>query len=289
MLLILVNVMKISCILLYFQKIKNLKLHKNLFFIMVTSIKEMVEAEMHFGHQTRKWNPKMEAYIYAERNGIHIIDLIQTYYHLKTVSAFLMKQTKQGKKILFVGTKKQAAKLVEQAALQCDSYFVNQRWLGGMLTNWKTIKLSIKKLNELEQREKNDEFKILPKKEAATYKKQKEKLQKYLSGLQKMHSVPDIVLIIGQLEEMNAVKECQKLNLRSVTILDTDCDPTLADLFIPANDDSVSSLKIILNEFVQAINLGKKSYQENQHEFSRNSQAKRNLGSAKNLVRHKNK
>ena len=165
----------------------------------------------------------------------------------------------QGKKFLFVGTKKQAFKLVAQAALQCDSHFVNQRWLGGMLTNWKTIKSSITKLNELELKEKNNEFASLPKKQAATYRKEKERLQKYLSGLQTMSSIPDIVIIIGQLEEMNAVKECQKLNLRSITILDTDCDPMLADLFIPANDDSVSSLKIILNEFVQAITLGKKS------------------------------
>ena len=128
-----------------------------------------------------------------------------------------------------------------------------------MLTNWKTIRSSITKLNELEFKEKNKEFETLPKKQAATYRKEKERLQKYLSGLQTMDSVPDIVIIIGQLEEMNAVKECQKLNLRSITILDTDCDPMLADLFIPANDDSVSSLKIILNEFVQAITLGKKN------------------------------
>ncbi len=229
---------------------------------MVTSINEMVQAEMHFGHQTRKWNPKMASYIYAERNGIHIIDLIQTYYHLKKVSKFLNEAAGQGKKFLFVGTKKQAAKLVAQAALQCDSHFVNQRWLGGMLTNWNTIKTSITKLNELELKEKNKEFEILPKKQAATYKKEKERLQKYLSGLQTMNSIPDIVIIIGQLEEMNAVKECQKLNLRSVTILDTDCNPMLADLFIPANDDSVSSLKIILNEFVQAITNGKKNVQQ---------------------------
>lgn len=229
---------------------------------MVTSINEMVQAEMHFGHQTRKWNPKMASYIYAERNGIHIIDLIQTYYHLKKVNKFLIEAAAEGKKFLFVGTKKQAAKLVSQAALDCDSHFVNQRWLGGMLTNWKTIKASIKKLNELEIREKNNEFELLPKKQAATYKKEKEKLQKYLSGLQTMTSIPDVVIIIGQLEEMNAVKECEKLNLRSVTILDTDCNPMLADLFVPANDDSVSSLKIILNEFVQAIQTGQKQYQE---------------------------
>ncbi len=244
---------------------------------MVTSINEMVEAEMHFGHQTRKWNPKMDSYIYAERNGIHIIDLIQTYYHLKKVSKFLTQAATEGKKFLFVGTKKQAAKLISQAALQCDSHFVNQRWLGGMLTNWKTLKASIKKLNELELKEKNNDFEILPAKQAATYRKEKERLEKNLSGLKTMTSIPDVVIIIGQLEEMNAVKECKKLNLRSITILDTDCNPTLTDLFIPANDDSVSSLKIILNEFVEAITIGKKIYQENQ-QHSPNKIAEKNSG-----------
>jgi small subunit ribosomal protein S2 len=229
---------------------------------MVTSINEMVKAEMHFGHHTRKWNPKMTPYIYAKRNGIYVIDLIQTYYHLQKVSKFLTEAASQGKKFLFIGTKKQASKLVAQAALQCDSHFVNQRWLGGMLTNWKTIKASIQQLNEIEVREKNKEFLTLPKKQAATYKKRKEKLAKYLSGLQTMTSIPDVVIIIGQVEEINAVKECEKLNLRTVTILDTDCSPMLADLFVPANDDSVSSIKILLNEFMQSILAGQKIYKE---------------------------
>lgn len=229
---------------------------------MVTSINEMVKAEMHFGHHTRKWNPKMTPYIYAKRNGIYVIDLIQTYYHLQKVSKFLTEAASQGKKFLFIGTKKQASKLVAQAALQCDSHFVNQRWLGGMLTNWKTIKASIQQLNEIEVREKNKEFLALPKKQAATYKKRKEKLAKYLSGLQTMTSIPDVVIIIGQVEEINAVKECEKLNLRTVTILDTDCNPMLADLFVPANDDSVSSIKILLNEFMQSILAGQKIYKE---------------------------
>lgn len=229
---------------------------------MVTNINEMVKAEMHFGHQTRKWNPKTAPYIYAKRNGIYIIDLIQTYYHLKKVSKFLIEAASEGKKFLFIGTKKQASKLVAQAALQSDSHFVNQRWLGGMLTNWKTIKASINKLNELQVREKNKEFVSLPKKQAATYRKDKEKLEKYLSGLQTMTSIPDVVIIIGQVEEINAVKECEKLNLRSITILDTDCNPMLADLFVPANDDSVSSIKLLLNEFVESILIGQKIYKE---------------------------
>lgn len=248
---------------------------------MATSIDEMVQAGMHFGHQARKWNPKMAPYIYAEKNGIHIIDLIQTYYHLKKVSAFLNVSAAQGKKILFVGTKKQATRLIAKVALQSDSFFVNQRWLGGMLTNWKTIKTSINKLNELELREKNGEFERLPKKEAASCKKEKERLNKYLGGLKNMVSIPDIVIIIGQLEEINAVKECQKLGIRSVTILDTDCNPTLADLFIPANDDSVASLQIILNEFLHAILDGQQTYQKKQTKFSNNLKSKRSLISSR--------
>ena len=225
---------------------------------MVTTIEEMVQVGMHFGHQARKWNPKRAPYIYAERNGTHIIDLIQTYYHLKKSNQFLSESAAQGKKFLFVGTKKQATKLIAKVALQCDSYYVNQRWLGGMLTNWKTIKSSIAKLNQLEAREKNGEFQNLPKKEAASFKKEKDRLQKYLGGLKNMAAIPDVVIIVGQVEEMNAVRECQKLGIRSITILDTDCNPTLADLFIPANDDSVASLQLILNSFLEAIRQGQK-------------------------------
>ena len=225
---------------------------------MTASIDEMVQAGMHFGHQARKWNPKMAPYIYAERKGIHIIDLIQSSFYLKQCSQFLTQAASEGKTVLFVGTKKQASRLIAKAALQSDSFFVNQRWLGGMLTNWRTIKTSINKLNQLESKN----LDILPKKEIATYKKQKERLQKYLGGLKNMTSIPDVVIIVGQPEELNAVYECQKLGVRSITILDTDCDPTLADLFVPANDDSVASLQIILNEFIDAIQKGQKQYTE---------------------------
>ena len=226
---------------------------------MITTIDEMVKTGMHFGHQAKKWNPKMAPYIYAERNGIHIIDLIQTYFYLKKVCKFLTENSAKGKTFLFVGTKKQASRLIAKTALNCNSFFVNQRWLGGMLTNWKTIKTSIDKLNELQKRDLDN----LPKKEAANLKKEKERLQKYLGGLKNMTSIPDVVIIIGQPEELNAVYECQKLGLRSITILDTDCDPTLADLFIPANDDSVASIQLILTEFLEAIKRGEKQYKEN--------------------------
>lgn len=222
----------------------------------------MVKAGIHFGHQARKWNPKMAPFIYGERNGIHIIDLIQTDYYLKKVSQFLTEEAAQGKTFLFVGTKKQASRLVAKVALQSDSFFVNQRWLGGMLTNWKTIKTSIEKLNLLQPSN-------LPKKEIANYKKQQERLQKYLGGLKNMTSIPDVVIIVGQPEEINAVKECNKLGIRTITLLDTDCDPTLADLFVPANDDSVASLQLILNEFLDAIQKGQRKKEESKFEKRR--------------------
>jgi small subunit ribosomal protein S2 len=227
---------------------------------VITKIDEMVKTGVHFGHQAKKWNPKMAPYIYAEKNGIHIIDLVQTYFFLKKACNFLTNEAAQGKTFLFVGTKKQASRLIAKVALNCDSFYVNQRWLGGMLTNWRTIKTSIDKLNQLQTLD----FSNYSKKEIANLKKEKERLQKYLGGLKTMTSIPDVVIIVGQPEELNAVRECQKLGLRSVTILDTDCDPTLADLFVPANDDSVACLQILLDEFVDAIKKGQKQFQETQ-------------------------
>jgi small subunit ribosomal protein S2 len=220
------------------------------------TIKKMIYAGMHFGHQKKNWNPKMAPYIYTEKNGIHIIDLIQTYTHFQQVCSFLTEAAAQNKTFLFVGTKKQGAKLVAKAALRCDSFYVNQRWLGGMLTNWKTIKTSLNKLVELERQEKAGEFLNFSKKEAANLIKEKDRLQKYLGGLKGMKKLPDIVIIVGQTEEIHAVYECKKLGIASVTILDTDCDPSLADLFIPANDDSIASLQFILTGFLESIKNG---------------------------------
>eukprot|EP01025_Chloroclados_australasicus_P022448 TRINITY_DN2312_c0_g2_i2.p1 TRINITY_DN2312_c0_g2~~TRINITY_DN2312_c0_g2_i2.p1 ORF type:complete len:210 (+),score=9.99 TRINITY_DN2312_c0_g2_i2:475-1104(+) len=204
---------------------------------MTITLEQMIKAGMHLGHQARKWNPKMKPYIYGQRDNIHLIDLIKTYINLNQVSSFLTQSTSNGKKVLFVGTKKQAAQLVADAALSCDSFYVNEKWLGGMLTNWSTISLSIQKLKYLETQEQKGVFNKLPKKEAASLIKQKEKLQKYLGGLKKMDRIPDIVIIIGQSEELNALRECNKLGIRSITILDTDCDPSIADLLVPANDE----------------------------------------------------
>lgn len=218
----------------------------------------MVQAGMHLGHQLKKGNPKMKPFIYTQKDNIHIIDLVKTYMNLIYVCKFLIYRSFVGQTVLFVGTKKQVSKLVEQAALDCNSFYVNEKWLGGMLTNWKTIRFSLKKLTSLEAQEKKGLFNKLPKKEMASLIKEKEKLQKYLGGLKNMHRLPNVVIIIGQTEQMNALRECNKLNIRSITILDTDCDPSLCDLIIPANDDSMPSIKLLLNEFVKSIKRGQK-------------------------------
>jgi small subunit ribosomal protein S2 len=229
---------------------------------MQITLEQMVKAGMHFGHQARKWNPKMAPYIYGERNGIHLIDLVQTFSKLSEAKKFVADQASQGKTILFVGTKNQASRLIAKAATESNSFYVNHRWLGGMLTNWKTIRASLANLETLEQKELTGELDLLPKKEAANLKKLKERLTKYLGGLKGMTRIPDVVIIIGQPTEITAVYECQKLGIRSVTVLDTDCDPSLADLFIPANDDSVTSIQLILNELVEAIKAGRNIWQE---------------------------
>jgi len=231
---------------------------------MAITIKTMVQKGLHLGHSRQLWNPKMTPYIYMEANNIHIIDLIQTYSHFKKVLRFLVSSTAQGKTILFVGTKKQSSKLVSKIAKNCNSFFVTERWLGGLLTNWATVQKSITRLNDLEIQEKNGSFIGLPKKEILKLKKEKNRLNKYLGGLKKMKSLPDVLIIIDQKKEINAVLECKKLGIRSITILDTDGDPSLADLFVPANDDSITALNFILEEFLKYIQYGQKKFNKYQ-------------------------
>ena len=228
----------------------------------------MVQKGLHLGHSRQLWNPKMTPYIYMEANNIHIIDLIQTYSHFKKVLRFLVSSTAQGKTILFVGTKKQSSKLVSKIAKNCNSFFVTERWLGGLLTNWATVQKSITRLNDLEIQEKNGSFIGLPKKEILKLKKEKNRLNKYLGGLKKMKSLPDVLIIIDQKKEINAVLECKKLGIRSITILDTDGDPSLADLFVPANDDSITALNFILEEFLKYIQYGQKKFNKYQIDLS---------------------
>ncbi|AFY74986.1 ribosomal protein S2 [Synechococcus sp. PCC 7502] len=223
----------------------------------VVSLAQLLESGVHFGHQTRRWNPKMEPYIFTERNGVHIIDLVQTAQYMEEAYAYMRNASEQGRKVLFVGTKRQAAGIVAQEALRCGSHFVNQRWLGGMLTNWTTIKTRIDRLKDLERRDESGALDRLPKKEASMLRREMEKLQKYLGGLKAMRKIPDVVVIVDQKREYNAVQECQKLGIPIVSILDTNCDPDTVDVPIPGNDDAIRSVKLIISKLADAIYEGR--------------------------------
>jgi len=218
---------------------------------------EMMESGVHFGHQARKWNPKMEPYIFTTRNGIHIIDLTKTARALYEACDFLVNASKKGKQFLLVGTKDQAADLVSEAAIKARCHFVNKKWLGGMLTNWSTVKTRLEKLAQLEAKENRGIFKKLPKKEAAVYKRELNQLRKYLGGIQYMKMLPDIVIIIDQKQEIAALKECIKLGIPTICLVDTDGDPDLTDMPIPANDDSRASIQCILDKLTLAIGEGR--------------------------------
>lgn len=219
----------------------------------VVTLAELLEAGVHFGHQARRWNPKMFPYIYAERNGIHIIDLVQTSQLLTNACEFVRKSSQEGKKFLFVGTKRQAASVVCQEAERCGANYVNQRWLGGILTNWFTIKTRVERLKDLEQKEESGYLDQLPKKEAASIRRELEKLRKNLNGIKTMKRLPDLVVIIDQKRESTAIQECIKLKIPVISILDTNCDPDLTDIPIPANDDAIRSIKLILGKLADSI------------------------------------
>ena len=223
----------------------------------VVSLAQLLESGVHFGHQTRRWNPKMSPYIYTARNGVHIIDLVQTAQLMEEAYNYLRLASEQGKRVLFVGTKRQAAGIIAQEALRCGEFYVNQRWLGGMMTNWMTIKTRVERLKELERRQDTGALDLLPKKEAAMLRRELEKLQKYLGGIRGMRKVPDIVVIVDQRREYNAVQECQKLNVPIVSLLDTNCDPDTVDIPIPANDDAIRSIKLIVGRLAAAIYEGR--------------------------------
>lgn len=223
----------------------------------VVTLAQLLESGVHFGHQTRRWNPKMEPYIFTERNGVHIIDLVQTAQYLEEAYTYLRQASEQGKKVLFVGTKRQAAGLIAQEAARCGSYYINQRWLGGMLTNWTTIKTRVDRLKDLERRDESGALDRLPKKEASTLRREMEKLRKYLGGIKLMRKPPDIVIIVDHKREYNAVQECQKLRIPIVSLLDTNCDPDSVDIGIPANDDAIRSIKLVVGKLADAIYEGR--------------------------------
>jgi small subunit ribosomal protein S2 len=233
----------------------------------VVSLAQLLESGVHFGHQTRRWNPKMSPYIYTSRNGVHIIDLVQTAQLMEEAYNYLRTASEQGKRVLFVGTKRQAAGIIAQEALRCGAFYVNQRWLGGMMTNWTTIKTRVERLKELERRQDTGALDLLPKKEAAMLRRELEKLQKYLGGIRGMRKVPDIVVIVDQRREYNAVQECQKLSVPIVSLLDTNCDPDTVDIPIPANDDAIRSIKLIVGRLADAIYEGRHGELDAEEEY----------------------
>ena len=227
----------------------------------VISMKQLLEAGVHFGHQTRRWNPKMAQYIFTERNGIYIIDLQKTVRKIDEAYMFVRDLALEGKSILFVGTKKQAQESIEAEAKRCGMYFVNNRWLGGTLTNFRTIQTRIKRLNEIDAMEKNGQFELLPKKEVIKLMAEREKLEKNLGGIREMKKLPGAMFIVDPRKERIAVAEARQLHIPIVAIVDTNCDPDDIDYVIPGNDDAIRAVKLIAGKLADAVLEGKQGEQ----------------------------
>jgi small subunit ribosomal protein S2 len=223
-------------------------------------LEEMMKAGVHFGHGTRKWNPKMAPYISAKRKGIHIINLTRTARFLSEACNLVFDAASNGNQFLIVGTKKKAADLVARAAIKARCHYVNKKWPGGMLTNWSTTEMRLQKFRNLRTKQKTGQLNHLPKRDAAMLKRQLSHLQRYLGGIKYMTRLPDIVIVVDQHEEYTALRECITLGIPTICLIDTNCDPDLADLSIPANDDAISSIRFILNKLVFAICKGHSSY-----------------------------
>ena len=211
----------------------------------VVSMKQLLEAGVHFGHQTRRWNPKMAPYIYTERNGIYIIDLQKSVKKLEEAYNFVRDTAAEGGNILFVGTKKQAQDAIKEEAIRCGGYYVNARWLGGMLTNFRTMRTRIDRLAQLRKMEADGTFAMLPKKEVIKHQGEIEKLEKYLGGVKEMKKIPAALFIVDPRKERNAIAEARKLNIPIVAIVDTNCDPDEIDYVIPGNDDAIRAIRLI--------------------------------------------
>ncbi len=219
----------------------------------VISMKQLLEAGVHFGHQTRRWNPKMKKYIFTERNGIYIIDLQKTVKKIEEAYEFVRQLGENGGTILFVGTKKQAQESVRDEANRSGMFYVNQRWLGGTLTNFQTIRKRINRLKDIERMEEDGTFEVLPKKETVDLLKEKEKLVKFLGGIKEMKKLPDAIFVIDPRKESIAIAEARKLNIPIVGIVDTNCDPDEIDYVIPANDDAIRAVKLLTSTVADAI------------------------------------
>ena len=221
--------------------------------LSVVSIKQLLECGVHFGHQTRRWNPKMKPYIFTERNGVYIIDLQKTVKGLEKAYDFIREVAKSGGSVLFVGTKRQAQEIVREEALRCGQFYINQRWLGGLLTNFPTIRKRVNRMVELQKMEEDGTFETLPKKEVSVLRKQKEKLEKYLIGIRDMKDLPDALFIIDPRRETIAVLEGRKLGIPVASIVDTNCDPEVIDYPIPGNDDTIRAIKLMFSLMANAV------------------------------------
>jgi len=231
--------------------------------VSVITMKQLLEAGVHFGHQTRRWNPKMATYIYMERNGIYIIDLQQTVRKFEDAYNFIKSVAAEGKGVLFVGTKKQAQETIREEANRCGMFYVNQRWLGGMLTNFKTIRKRVLRLKELEKMQADGAMEVLPKKEVARLLNEKERLERFLGGIKDMERLPGAVFVVDPRKEKIAVAEARKLNIPVVAIVDTNCDPDEIDYVIPGNDDAIRAVKLISSRIADAVLEGKQGEQVN--------------------------
>ncbi|MCT4633736.1 MAG: 30S ribosomal protein S2 [Firmicutes bacterium] len=219
----------------------------------VISMKALLEAGVHFGHQTRRWNPKMAKYIFTERNGIYIVDLQKTAKKVDEAYSYVKSLSEEGKKILFVGTKKQAQDAIASEAKRCGMYYVNQRWLGGMLTNFGTIKKRIKLLENINKMEEDGRFDVLPKKEVIKLKAQRDRLERFLGGIKDMGGIPDAIFVVDPKKEKIAILEAKKLGIPTVGIVDTNCDPDEIDYVIPGNDDAIRAVKLIASKMADAV------------------------------------
>ena len=219
----------------------------------VVAMKQLLEAGVHFGHQTRRWDPKMAEYIFQARNGIHIIDLQKTSKKLDEAYEFVKEQSEEGKTILFVGTKKQAQECMKEAALKCGMYYVDQRWLGGMLTNFETIRTRVQRLKDLETMQEDGTFDVLPKKEVILLKKEMEKLEKNLGGIKEMDKLPGVIFLVDPKKERIAILEAKKLGIPVVGLVDTNCNPEELDYPIPGNDDAIRAVKLIADVMANAV------------------------------------
>lgn len=226
------------------------------------TIKQLLEAGVHFGHQTKRWNPKMKPYIFGARNGIYIIDLQKTLKMFKEAYNFVREVASRNEHILFVGTKKQAQEAIKEEALRCNAFYVNERWLGGTMTNFQTIEKSIERLKKYEELKQSDIYKMLPKKEAIRIDRQIEKLEKNIGGIKGMDRLPGLLYVVDPKKEYIAVKEAKKLGIPTVGIVDTNCDPDDIDFVIPGNDDAIRAIKLITMKIADAVIEGKEIYQK---------------------------